>query len=120
MSKNRQKSGNFWIQVDRHDGKREVWIDVFLTKKQSFKDGLWHGKLQHYSHQSRQIAILEEWKAGRLDGIFREYHPNSGLLICMGEYKNGKRNGLWVYSGENGLTKKNEIYKDGELIKFYN
>ena len=50
------------------------------------------------------------------DGLIEEFYEN-GQLRSTGNYKDGKKDGLWYYyDGEGNPTKKEE-WKDGKLIK---
>ena len=46
----------------------------------------------------------------------KDYHPN-GELKEEGNYKNGKKDGIWTYWLENGVKEWEETYMDGELMK---
>jgi len=49
-------------------------------------------------------------------GEFLQYHPK-GQVAVKGEFHNGKRNGTWVYSDENGKVLKRLYYNElGELV----
>ena len=49
-------------------------------------------------------------------GCFVNYHEN-GQLECKGNYKDGKRDGLWEWYHDNGRLESKRNYKDGKLIE---
>ena len=56
------------------------------------------------------------------DGLFyKEFTdvPFTGNLTgkTQGAFRNGKREGLWVYNWNNGQLWKKETYKDGKLVE---
>ena len=50
------------------------------------------------------------------DGIAEMYDEN-GQLSHKGNFKEGKKEGLWEYFNEDGTSKATETYKDGDGTK---
>jgi len=47
--------------------------------------------------------------------IHTEFHEN-GKKASEGNYKDGKKDGLWTFWYENGQKEKEDTYKDGKVI----
>jgi len=52
-----------------------------------------------------------EFKDGKRDGLWEEYHAN-GTISDKGYYKDGKRYGYWEYYHSNGWLWMKRNYKD--------
>ena len=51
---------------------------------------------------------------GLLEGKNTYYYPN-GVQAASGFYKNGQKNGVWIYKEKGGKIKEKELYVDGKL-----
>jgi antitoxin component YwqK of YwqJK toxin-antitoxin module len=55
---------------------------------------------------------------GKKEGlsVFYYDYPDAGQLLWKGNYKDGKREGPWVYHHENGQLLSKTTYKDGDKV----
>ena len=63
------------------------------------------GPIERY-YENRQWKVMGNYKDGKREGLWEEYHDN-GKLKETGNYKDGKRNGLWEGYNENGKNLEN-------------
>lgn len=54
-----------------------------------------------------------EYKNDIIEGVVKQYYPNSGNLLCVMEYKDGKQNGPFKTYYENGGRQVETSCKDG-------
>ena len=72
-------------------------------------------------HENGKLELEGNFKGGKKEGLFKVYHEN-GKLKLEGNYKDGELEGLWKIYHENGKLEREGNYKDGELEglwKFY-
>ena len=67
-------------------------------------------------YPSGHVHIIMTFKDGRNEGPYESWFEN-GKINAKGQYKNDLREGTWVIYSKDGLSKRNVIYKGGELIK---
>mgnify|MGYP001068377437 CR=1 FL=1 len=65
-------------------------------------------------HENGQLSQKGNYKDGKRVGLFEFYHEN-GQLKAMGIWKDGKREGLYVSFYENGQLLGKGNFKDGEF-----
>ena len=101
-------SGNTMTELDS-DGKR-IYEGAF---KGSVENGfVREGKGREYAKGRKMVEYLGEWKNGKRNGIGTEYR---GLIaLYIGEWKNGMRNGKGKEMDENGRVVFVGEWKDGK------
>jgi antitoxin component YwqK of YwqJK toxin-antitoxin module len=80
------------------------------------KDTVWQRTDYYFRQNSLQMTgsfLDEETKINH--GEFKFYHVN-GNIQSVGEYVNGKRNGLWLRYHDNGFMSDSTVYRNG-IIK---
>lgn len=82
-----------------------------LLEKGLFNNGI-KDRIWKYWFLNGNLKKVESWKKGFLHGSFFKYEEN-GKLITKGNYKNGKKDGVWI----NYKTKDTLNYKKGILVK---
>ena len=74
-------------------------------------------------HENGQKQAEGNYKNGKREGLFVEWHKN-GQKSAETNYKDDKRDGLQRGWHENGQIRREENYKDGERVegsrKFWN
>jgi len=100
VSKLKQSSRNGEKITYRENGR--------MYSKESFNNKGLNGKFEYYGPKGLTVIKVEFYKNGILDGKFAEYYLD-GSIKAKGEYKNGKKTGVWVKFGEDG--KKSESIK---------
>jgi len=50
-----------------------------------------------------------------MDGKVTYYYP-SGKFAATGIYKNGNKEGVWLYNDSNGKPKEKELYRNGVQV----
>ncbi|KAK8825401.1 hypothetical protein WA538_003097 [Blastocystis sp. DL] len=101
-------SGNTMTELDS-DGKR-IYEGAF---KGSVENGfVREGKGRAYAKGGKMVEYLGEWKNGKRNGVGTEYR---GLIaLYIGEWKNGMRNGKGKEMDENGRVVFVGEWKDGK------
>lgn len=79
------------------------------------RDSLWY-RTDYYLRE-RFAQMQGSYRDGETKiahGRFAYYHPNK-KIEGIGEYRNGKREGLWLWFYENGLMSDSSHFQNGEL-----
>ncbi len=84
-----------------------------LDERENYKNGKLDGLYESF-HENNKLAIRSNYKNGKLDGLYEEWWDN-GQLATKSNYKNGELNGLWERWWDNGILWENKNYKNGEL-----
>ena len=88
--------------------------EFFGKMSGKFKNGKKEG--EWLSYNSGQLVGIDNYKDGKRDGIFEIYHENGGLRN-KGIYKDGKHeDGLSITYHKNGQISIKCNYKDGDLV----
>jgi len=82
-------------RLNRKGRKQGYWEDYFSNGNPYFKGS---------------------YKNGRYDGYW-EYYYGNGNLYYKGSYVNGLKDGIWEYY-QNSILRCEELYENGDLIKF--
>jgi antitoxin component YwqK of YwqJK toxin-antitoxin module len=74
--------------------------------EEHYKDGVLEGPVKRYDvYRKRRPKLMLEtnYKAGKIDGVFKEYWEKTGRLKTLAYYENGKKQGYlyWYYSNGN-------------------
>ena len=72
------------------------------------------GPIERY-YENRQWKVMGNYKDGKREGLWEEYHDN-GKLKETGNYKDGKQEGLWEYYQDNGVLDRRVYYKDEKNV----
>jgi antitoxin component YwqK of YwqJK toxin-antitoxin module len=75
------------------------------------KQGCWE-----YYYPNGQLSTKGSYNNDMLDGIWEFYHED-GDLYYKGSYVNGLKDGMWEYY-QNSILRCEELYENGDLIKF--
>jgi antitoxin component YwqK of YwqJK toxin-antitoxin module len=107
------------------DGDYEhYWLTGHLRTKGVYKANEKEGTWYHY-YDNGDLSIKETYKKGNLHGNyekylggFEDYYNLTSSPIEVGVYKDGKKDGIWVYyedDGERIDSSKKVTYKEGVL-----
>ena len=91
------------------DGKRVV-NGMFVEDKE-------HG---YWEIQVGDIIQKGNFIYGEKDKIWQHIYVNSGKLRFKGAYFNTKPHGKHVYYYENGVVEREELYRNGKPVKYWN
>jgi antitoxin component YwqK of YwqJK toxin-antitoxin module len=72
-----------------------------------------HGPFKQYFDKNL-IKGEGNYVNGLMEGKNTYYFPN-GVQVASGFYKNGQKNGPWIYKEQDGKIKEKELYKLGRL-----
>ena len=102
------------------DGRKEGPFIIFyksgqLTAEGTYKDGEPEGHFKGY-HENGQLKLEVIMKHGEFDGMLKAYHPN-GQIQGIGFFKEGKNDGPAKEYNEDGDLIKDEVYRNGTLLK---
>ncbi|NJL74499.1 MAG: hypothetical protein HC892_05110 [Saprospiraceae bacterium] len=59
---------------------------------------------------------VQNYKDGKLDGFFRQYHENTGKMQLEAEYKDGLQDGIMRYFNANEEIIMEYVYKNGQKV----
>ena len=62
-----------------------------------------------------QLESEGNWKNGKKDGLWK-YYNKKGILKLESNWKNGKKDGLWKNYNKKGVLKSERNYKDGKRV----
>ena len=79
-----------------------------------YKNGIENGLRTEWRWDNGKKHIEAHFHDGNLDGTYKDWHSN-GFRANIGQYKNGKEDGLWVIWSKDGKTKSEKYFKDGKL-----
>lgn len=109
-----------------NDGRKQgLWVDTLgnYTLKGHYvndlKDGVWIS----YESGTEKILKIEEFKAGKKDGVFLEFNKRNNTLASEQYYSNDLPDGKFKLYSVSGMLESISSYKNGELDglqqKFY-
>jgi len=86
--------------------------------RDGFKDGRWEKYFESYSENGKRWKIeISNFQNGFLEGDHETYYHRTDKLRYKGNYKGGRKEGLWEYFNEDGSLTRTETYKDGKLVE---
>ncbi|MDL2290195.1 hypothetical protein LJB95_02190 [Paludibacteraceae bacterium OttesenSCG-928-F17] len=99
--------------------KRYEWETNKLKTEKNYENGKQVGKqMQYYSSNVNDyIQISNYSKAGKMDGKYTETYAETNKMKVQGQYKEGKKVGVWKYGSKDGKITKEEKYEDGKLTE---
>lgn len=65
-------------------------------------------------YENGHVKTKGNYKDGKKDGLWENYIDEK--LVWRVNYKYGKEEGLWEYFNEDGSVEETENYKDGKLV----
>jgi len=81
----------------------------------NYVDDIYDGKYAAYKFGTRQVKEID-YKMGKIDGFYRDYHSSNGKLQKEIEYKDGVQHGMFrQYNDEEKLIMEYE-YANGEKV----
>ena len=63
------------------------------------------------------LFYREYFKNGKREGKYEVYDNKDGTMVLLGNYKQGKKDGVWLDYKTNGNLLTKRSYVDGKLIK---
>jgi antitoxin component YwqK of YwqJK toxin-antitoxin module len=113
------------VSVISDSGKLSKTISYFKNGKKMAEGNYWDEKRdslwRFYSEIDGSLISEEFYKAGKKEGISKDYYPGKGVSVQF-NWKNGIREGPWSEFYSDGRIKLNGNYKAGEkdgLFKAY-
>ncbi len=85
-----------------------------LVKTMNYNQGLLIGRYRVYNVKGDVLYITTLGAKGT--GKYKDYYYETGILKEEGRYKNGKKEGQWLYYDKNGKETRSEKYKNGILM----
>lgn len=90
--------------------------DGTLKSEANYANGKEHGKqTQYITSTSGNYVCISHCQNGLKDGDYLEEYKN-GNPKAKGQYKQDKKDGVWLYGEANGKTVREETYADGKLL----
>lgn len=71
--------------------------------------------LGYYKEGGKQYEYQYGDVDGMEDGPYTEWFENGSIKV-QGQFKEGAKDGLWIYFDQNGVKLKSEKYKDDEQV----
>jgi len=78
------------------------------------KDGLLHGQVKFY-HAKGYLDEVGQYNQGKKDGIWIQYAAN-GQKLGEAFYKDGQKDGIWTVWDEQGTKRYHMVYSMGKKI----
>lgn len=113
------KAGTIIATRDFTKGDGSCYVVFYDQKKNKVSEGrlvnkLSDGEWKYYHFESNQVMILENYKAGKLNGVKKVYYK-SGSLAEESNYVNGELDGVYKKIAENETVLEELNYKKGQL-----
>lgn len=113
------KAGSVIATRDFSKGDGSCYAIFFDQKGNKVSEGKLVNKLpdaewKYYHYQSKQLMTLENYKAGKLNGIKKVFY-NDGSLAELANYKEGNLEGVYKKYAENETILEEINYKNGQL-----
>ena len=64
-----------------------------------------------------KLGDLKQYKDGKPDGAYYNYWQSNGQKWIEGNFKDGKKVGIWVFYNKDGTVSSRHTYKDGEIVE---
>jgi len=84
-----------------------------LAEEKNFKSDVLHGNMKQY-YDGTKVKSEANYIEGKQEGKSVFYFPN-GIAAATGFYKNGLKNGPWIYKNQEGKVTEKELYEYGIL-----
>ena len=101
-------------------GPYRKWYDKERTKPKLLRCYNTEGKLHGpdiYWLVNGQKKFHDNYKDGKMHGLFRRWYEENGQLMWEVEWKDNKRDGIHKSYAKNGNPSMDETYEDGKLVK---
>lgn len=113
------KAGTIIATRDFSKGDGSCYVVFYDQKKNKVSEGklmnkLSEGEWKYYHFESDQIMTVENYKAGKLNGVKKVYY-RSGSLAEQANYVNGALEGVYKKFAENDTVLEELNYKNGQL-----
>ena len=91
-----------------------------LTTDKNYKDGRGHGNwIEHIGSNIGDFIKTSSYDNGIPVGEYSEIKISDGTIFEKGSYKDGKKDGLWIYNdSRNG--KETCLYENGDMVELSN
>jgi antitoxin component YwqK of YwqJK toxin-antitoxin module len=125
---NKETKDSVWIYYDeagaliskekykmgKKDGPWFVYLpDGKISEERYYKDDMQDGPFKVY-FDGKNLKSQGTYVKDKLEGRVSYYYPN-GVEVAAGYFKNGLKNGVWIYKTESGKVREKELYKNGRL-----
>lgn len=102
------------------DGVSEFWSDAipgetFIYRREEFSHGKLNGSEKKWNPITGVFESLIQYKDGKRNGLYLTYH-DTGAQDTVGNYKNGKKDGVWKRFSKYGKELQEITYKNGVII----
>lgn len=92
---------------------------VFYDNKSKVSEGMivnkqYEGEWRYFHKNSPSLMTLENYKAGKLEGVRKVFYANEVLAEAV-EYKNGLKHGTSFIYNQKGILIEKATYANGEL-----
>ena len=88
-----------------------------ISMDTNYKEGKQHGKwTEHISGNTGESIRISNFDNGIAVGEYSEIYVNSGIVRQKGNYKNGKKDGVWI-DNRSRTNKRSAKYDNGDKIE---
>jgi antitoxin component YwqK of YwqJK toxin-antitoxin module len=107
------------LKQGKQEGKTLFWFESGMKKSEAdYKEGLQNGWTVFWYKSGRKRSA-QLWSMGRKTGDYQEWNDGGELgketLKLEGEYKDGKRHGVWKYYRPDGSMQYAYQLEDGKM-----
>ena len=107
------------LKQGKQEGKTLFWFESGMKKSEAdYKEGLQNGWTVFWYKSGRKRSA-QLWRMGRKTGGYQEWNDAGDLgketLKLEGEYKDGKRHGVWKYYRTDGSMQYAYQLEDGKM-----
>lgn len=109
------------VMATREFNKKDnsAYTIFFDEKKNKVSEGkvidkLHEGQWKYYHKASKTLMTLENYKAGKLEGLRSVYYPNGKIAEETG-YKKNIKEGIYKKYTEKGIVLEDSFYKNGQF-----
>ncbi len=115
FSKNGQLTEQKIYRNGLPEGQQREWFPSGQEREaESYAGGVLQGERKVWGREGLLVRS-ENYEAGVLEGRWMDFHPSSSSPRQWGEYRNGKREGVWQSGSAKGVTLSSTPYTAGKL-----
>ena len=109
-----------FYNAGKDNGLKKVWFlgTENLQYTETFNNDILHGSAKYYESDTGKLGSEGNYKNGKKDGVWIFYFKN-GNKKWVGNYKDDQISGELIQYEENGIIISKENYEDGKLVGKY-
>lgn len=107
------KAGSYYVASFYINGAKisEGELSKLSTDYWNYREGHWK-----FYQNTGNVDYEGDYKEGKKNGVWNQYYPNNKQLEHKSVWENDELTQEWLYSLESGMLIEKKIYKDGHIL----